>query len=225
MRATPVRLILLAAPLLVLIPLALAGCYTVLSHPSSGSSDPGTSLALDAPHDALAGQDCMSCHVGHGGQDLDVIGRTWNQLDQRYGLDPNWPSAYANWLGYLPDSWLDYYRDPYWRDPWVRDPWLPGDGPAIVISEGSSVEPGPPPETGSRHLWGRPEPYSGPVPTQTSVPSGNQGSSSPQQEPIQGEVNQPTTRQPDRQQSTPPPPSEPSETEKGGRHLWGRPRR
>ena len=78
----------------------------------------------------------MSCHVGHGGQDLDAIGQAWNRLDQRHGLDPEWPSAYANWLGYLPDPWLDYYRDPYWRDPWAGDPWSSGYGPVIVVSDG-----------------------------------------------------------------------------------------
>jgi hypothetical protein len=225
MRASPIRLILLAAPVLILLPLALAGCYTVLSHPTSGMSDPGAPLAIEAPHamDAAGGQDCMRCHVGHGGADLDAIGLAWNRSDQRHGLDPNWPSAYANWLGYLPDPWLDYYRDPYWRDPWLPDPWSYAERPVIVIGDGGIVDTGPPPETGTRHLWGRPELYTGPVPIQAPAPSsgGSQDASSPQREPIQGEIDRPATPQPDRQENPPPAPSEP---EKGGRHLWGRPR-
>jgi hypothetical protein len=233
MRASSVRSSLLTAPLALLLPLAIAGCYTVLSHPKSDLSDSDANLTPDAQHGlSSSSEDCLRCHLGRGAQDLDAIGQAWNRLDRRGGLDPRWPSAYANWLGYLPDSWLDYYRDPVWRDPWLYDPWI-YEGEVIIVRD-EEWDTGPPPETGSRHLWGRPGLYSGSrpihatVPTTGNVPRNPRAAPGRDHEPGQRiEADPPPSSGPDEpaEPAEPDEPAPPSGPEKGGRHLWGRPRR
>jgi len=119
------RLMLIAVAAVLLV--SLAGCYTVLRHPTGNDLTSGGDYThMDVGYSPQGYRTCADCH-----SDADYYHPYY-----RYGS-----SHYR---------WNDYYGSPWWYD---NDSWWYDDG----YYDGYHDDPGeqgPEPETGVRHLWG-----------------------------------------------------------------------
>lgn len=113
---TRTRFLLLVAVAALLV--SLAGCYTVLRHPT------GSEVTADSGHSSYGYRSCADCHAD----------AAYYHPYYRYG------SSHYRWNG--------YYGSPWWYDDW----WWYGDH--YDDDYDYDGEPGPEPETGTRHLWG-----------------------------------------------------------------------
>ncbi len=102
----------------VLLLISLAGCYTVLRHPT------GSEIVESSGYASYGYRTCADCHADAA----------------YYHPYYNYGSSHYRWNGYSGSPW--WYDHDWW---WYDDDYYHGDEPG---------DPGPPPETGVRHLWG-----------------------------------------------------------------------
>ena len=149
--------------LIILVAVGLAGCYTVLRHPSVADEEKGEGYELES-----SGASCTDCHN--------------NEYDHRWMSPHTW--GYGSWLGYSRynyygyGGWRSYYQDPWWWGwgGWYYDPWPfypPGGGGSVT-----PMEPYPERSNTRRSLQQAPPstpPPQTPPPAYSPPPSQNQG--------------------------------------------------
>lgn len=147
--------------ILLVVIIGLAGCYTVLRHPSVAEEETGVVY-----ENRISGVSCTDCHN--------------NEYDHRW-MSPHgwgygyWGSGYSPYYYYGYSGWNNYYYNPWWNGWWYYNPY-----PYYPSGGGNSVPGAPSPERPHSRRGDLGPPTGSPPPAYTPPPPESQGQPQPE---------------------------------------------